>query len=229
VKPKAIAIVLVVLVGGAIAYDVKFLINRSRNKPRPPAPEVGEEDHKHAEAEVPSPASAPKQIPGKENATTGKQAGRTAEAASQQHAARAELAAKLPAIFGDNMPWVDPFNNDPPAAGAPRAGSQGAKMVSGNSFANRSPVVSAVLIGRTGRCAVINGWIVREGNEIGAANAVVTAITAEGVEVKAGDSTQFLPVGGGPQSTARKAAHGTPCAAPSATTYKATSKTLPDE
>ena len=197
---KTIVIVLLVLVGGVAAYNLKFFVERAKKKEKPKVAETSEKEAEPAKTDAPPVASAPEPAAapapeGQRNAagTSNEQAER-AQTTVQENDAHTERASNLPAIF--TMEWVNPMQ---PAVVATTSSSETAPGAMGwsNTFENTSPVVSAVLIGRKGRRAIINGHIVNKGDRLPGTDAVVCEIHAEGVEIKAGGTTRYFPVGRG--------------------------------
>ncbi len=190
--PKLIAIVLVVLIGGVVAYDVKFLMKKESSKqPAMPA-EAGE---KEAEPQEASDAKADDSSSQGEQEPLDSDPAQQAAVQDKTHisAAGGESGNNLPAIF--NAAWPEPFDSGPP--GGEPSGSLIPNPQPGwrNPFPDRAPVVSAVLIAGTEKRAIIDRRLVRVGDILAHIEAEVTAISRGGVELKIRGKQRFFPVG----------------------------------
>ena len=198
---KKTAIILLVLVGGVVAYNVKFFIDRAKKKEKPKVVETSEELTKPAEADVPRVASAGESAPVLKPRAKNRGARAVVQAAAEPagtEGASTKPADRLPGIFTLQWANITPFEEKAtPVAAASYAGQDDEGMNWGNSFVNQGPVVSAVLIGRRSRRALIDGRILSKGDRLPGSNATVCAIYAEGVEIKIGGTRMYFPVSGG--------------------------------
>jgi len=203
VSRKTIAIVLLVLVGGVGAYNAKFFIDRAKKKAKSKVIETSEREKESTHVRPLRVASAAEaaSVPEPQVKSNGAQPdGQPAAAPAVGEGAGTKLAGKLPGVFG--LQWIDPFHDNPTAtAQTLHLGAGKREMNWGDPSARQGPVVSAVLIGRRSRRALIDGRILSKGDGLPGTDAVVCAIYAEGVEIKIGGVKRYFALGGGSTSS----------------------------
>jgi len=180
VTPKVIAIVLVLLVGGVAAYDIKFLMNREGSKKLAPAAEGA-----HYTADEPEQATP---------ATGTRDTQQVAKHDEPQNIAGNETVSSLLDIFNVNGKWPEPFQGKAPTIETHAATTPEPPQGWSDPFLGSTPVVSAVLIGPKSRRAIVDRRIVREGDKL-PGGAEVRSISPDGVEVRFGNVERLLPVG----------------------------------
>jgi hypothetical protein len=226
VGSKAFAVILVILVGGVAAYDVKFVMDRQRARAPARVAAVGDnpenEPGQTSAAESPAaqvaavggnPENEPEQTTAAESPAAPVQQeepdlGPPQQLAKNDGSQRTpgnQTTSSLQDILDGN--WPEPFEGDwnigetsEPATPTPTPTPE-PQPEPLDPFQGRTPVVSAVLITGTNKRAIVDRQIVREGSKLAGGGAEVWAITPDGVEVRFGDVTLLLPVGGAGPST----------------------------
>ena len=199
---KAFAIILVILVGGVAAYDVKFVMDRQRARAPARAAAVG--DNPENQPQQTSAAESPAAPVQQEEPDLGPPQ-QLAKNDESQRVPGNETTSTLQDILDGN--WPEPFEgawntgetSEPPPPPPPPPPEPEPEPL--DPFQGRTPVVSAVLITGTNKRAIVDRQIVREGTKLAGGGAEVWAITPDGVEVRFGDVTLLLPVGGAGSST----------------------------
>lgn len=189
--PKAIAIILVILVGGVAAYDVKFVMDRRRAKA--PAPAVAVDENPENEPEQTSAPESPAE-PVEQEAPDLDPPQQIAKIDESQRTPGNETTNTLQGILDGN--WPEPFEGDWNIGETSEPPTPEPQTERPDPFRGRTPVVSAVLITGTNKRAIVDRRIVREGDKLAGGEAEVSAITPDGVEVRFGDVELLLPMGG---------------------------------